>query len=220
MHAEELATRRAAMVSEQIAGRGIRDPRLLQAMRDVPRHEFLPESSWAHAYDDRPLSIGEDQTISQPYMVAAMTEPLACGPEDRVLDVGTGSGYQAAVLARLVRNEVSLECRPHLAARARAILVRLGVANVIVLDGDGGDGAPVFSPYDAILVAAGAPAVPPSLVAQLGDRGRIVIPVGTASLQRLTLLRRTGKCMSEETREGCVFVPLVGRYGWGHSAVK
>ena len=220
LDAEELTHRRVAMVTEQIAGRGIRDRYLLQAMREVPRHEFLPKSARCHAYEDRPLSIGEGQTISQPYIVAAMIEPLGCGSDDHVLDIGTGSGYQAAILARLVRSVVSIEFRPSLAARARKTLTRLGIPNVTVLDGDGSDGAPVFSPYDAIVVAAGAPAVPPDLLSQLSKRGKMVVPVGTTDLQHLTFLRRSGQGLNEEVRESCVFVPLVGRLGWRHSGAK
>ena len=220
LDAEELTHRRVAMVTEQIAGRGIRDRYLLQAMREVPRHEFLPKSARCHAYEDRPLSIGEGQTISQPYIVAAMIEPLGCGSDDHVLDVGTGSGYQAAILARLVRSVVSIEYRPSLAARARKILAHLGIPNVTVLDGDGSDGVPVFSPYDAIVIAAGAPAVPPDLISQLSKRGKMVVPVGTTHLQHLTFLRRSGQSVNEEVRESCVFVPLVGRQGWRHSGGK
>ena len=208
------ADRRAAMVSVQIAARGIRDPRLLRAMHDLPRHEFLPEHVRAQAYDDRPLPIGEGQTISQPYMVAAMTEAASIGGDDRVLDVGTGSGYQAAVLAWLGRSVVSIERRPALAAQARATARRLGIVNLVVLDGDGSEGVPVFAPYDAIMVAAGAPAVPASLVSQLADGGRLVIPIGSAELQHVTVVRRDGDRLTEERREGCVFVPLVGRQGW------
>ena len=220
LDAEELTHRRVAMVAEQISGRGIRDRYLLQAMREVPRHEFLPKSARCHAYEDRPLSIGEGQTISQPYIVAAMIEPLGCGSDDHVLDVGTGSGYQAAILARLVRSVVSIEYRPSLAARARKTLTRLGIPNVTVLDGDGSDGVPVFSPYDAIVIAAGAPAVPPDLLSQLSKRGKMVVPVGATDLQHLTFLRRSGQSLNEEVRESCVFVPLVGRQGWRHSGGK
>jgi|TARA_B100001964_G_scaffold245152_1_gene330225 protein-L-isoaspartate(D-aspartate) O-methyltransferase len=220
--ADELAERRATMVADQIARRGIRDPRLLAAMRELPRHEFLPEKDWPHAYEDRPIPIGEGQTISQPYIVAAMTEALDCRPDDHLLDVGTGSGYQAALLSRLVRSVVSIERRPALVARARATLGRLGCVNVTVLEGDGSDGVPVFSPYDAVLVAAGAPRVPTDLTAQLADGGRLVVPVGTAELQHLMVLRRTGERVTEEVREDCVFVPLVGRQGWSveHPAAK
>ena len=220
LDAEELTHRRVAMVAEQISGRGIRDRYLLQAMREVPRHEFLPKSARCHAYEDRPLSIGEGQTISQPYIVAAMIEPLGCGSDDHVLDIGTGSGYQAAILARLVRSVVSIEYRPSLAARARKTLTRLGIPNVTVLDGDGSDGVPVFSPYDAIVIAAGAPAVPPDLLSQLSKRGKMVVPVGATDLQHLTFLRRSGQSLNEEVRESCVFVPLVGRQGWRHSGAK
>jgi protein-L-isoaspartate(D-aspartate) O-methyltransferase len=205
---------RERMVTVQIAGRGIRDPRVLAAMRDVPRHLFVPESAQDQAYEDRPLPIGEGQTISQPYMVAAMSAALEAGPSHRVLEIGTGSGYQAAILGRLVGLVVTVERRTALAARARATLASLGFENVTVVVGDGSIGYPPQAPYDRILVTAGAPAVPETLTDQLADRGRLVIPVGSEGYQRLMIVDRQGERLSDREGEGCVFVPLIGAYGW------
>ena len=209
-----MTSRRHRMVDEQIEARGVRDARVLQAMRDVPRHEFVPAAQRSGAYEDRPAPIGEGQTISQPYMVAVMTEALQTTPTDHVLEVGGGSGYQAAVLAQLVEMVVSIERLPALAASARAALWRAQVFNAVVLVGDGSAGVPVLQPYDGILVAAGAPSVPAPLLAQLADGGRLVAPIGSATRQELVVVRREGGRFLEDTREGCVFVPLVGQYGW------
>ena len=211
---DEMTSRRHRMVDEQIEARGIRDARVLQAMRDVPRHEFVPEAQRRGAYEDRPASIGEGQTISQPYMVAVMTEALQTKPTDRVLEVGSGSGYQAAVLAELAQMVLSIERLPALAASARAALWRAQAFNAVVLVGDGSAGVPALQPYDGILVAAGAPSVPAPLLAQLADGGRLVAPIGSATHQALVVVRREGEKFLEETREGCVFVPLIGQYGW------
>ena len=205
---------RERMVTEQIAGRGIRDPRVLAAMRDVPRHLFVPESAQDEAYEDRPLPIGEGQTISQPYMVAAMSAALEAGPSHRVLEIGTGSGYQAAILGRLAGSVVTVERRAALAARARETLASLGCHNIAVVVGDGSIGYPTQAPYDRILVTAGAPAVPEALTDQLADRGRLVIPVGSEGYQRLMIVDRQGERLSDREGEGCVFVPLIGVYGW------
>ncbi len=186
-------------------------------MRDVPRHLFVPEAVARDAYEDRPLPIGEGQTISQPYMVAAMTAALAPGPADRVLEVGTGSGYQAAILARLARSVVTIERHPALAARARAAMDALGITNVRVVVGDGSNGYPDEAPYDRILVTAGAPAVPESLKDQLADGGRLVIPVGSEGLQHLIVVERQGAAFATVEGEGCVFVPLIGQHGWPES---
>lgn len=212
--------RRAArhrMVDEQIRARGIRHDAVLAAMREVPRHAFVPAAHQAVAYEDRPLAIGHGQTISQPYMVAAMTAALDLHQTDRVLDVGTGSGYQAAVLARLAREVVSIEWIPELAEGARATLDRLGIDNVKVLTGDGSLGCP-GERFEGILVAAGAPAVPPALREQLGDGGRLVIPVGTRTHQDLIVVHRVGDRFHEDRGDGCVFVPLQGEFGWSGSA--
>ncbi len=205
------------MVESQIAARGVRDPRVLAAMREVPRHAFLPEEQRAAAYGDGPLPIGEGQTISQPYVVALMAEAAEVGPADRVLDVGTGSGYAAAVLARLARQVCSIERHAALAETARGRLGGLGYGNVEIRVGDGTLGwpEPDAVPFDAILVAAAAPAVPEALKGQLAVGGRLVIPVGAAHGQSLLRLRRLAADRWEEESLGCVaFVPLLGRQGW------
>jgi protein-L-isoaspartate(D-aspartate) O-methyltransferase len=202
------------MVTSQIVARGVADPRVLAAMREVPRHRFLPEAMARDAYEDRPLPIGEGQTISQPYMVAAMTAALAPGPTDHVLEVGTGSGYQAAILARLAGSVVSIERHPALAERAAATMDALGISNVRVVVGDGSTGYAAEAPYDRILVTAGAPAIPESLKAQLADGGRLVIPVGPEGLQHVLVVERRGPLFSTTEGEGCVFVPLIGQHGW------
>jgi protein-L-isoaspartate(D-aspartate) O-methyltransferase len=205
---------REAMVASQIAARGVRDPRVLAAMREVPRHLFVGEAWRAQAYDDRPLPIGDGQTISQPYMVAIMTETIAAEPWHRVLEIGTGSGYQAAVLARLSRQVVTIERLESLAAAARSMFERLALDNVEVVVGDGTEGYPPGAPYDRIVVTAGAPGVPESLTAQLADGGRLVIPVGPSGHQQLLTIDRAGGTFTERTGVACVFVPLVGRHGW------
>ena len=201
------------MVEEQIRVRRIRHEGVVRAMSEVPRHEFVPEEYRPKAYDDRPLPIGHGQTISQPYMVAAMTEALRPRAEDRVLEVGTGSGYQAAVLARLVASVCTIEWIPVLADRARATLERLGITNVRVLAGDGSLGVR-GDRFDGIIVTAGAPEVPPVLVEQLTEGGRIVMPCGTRQRQVLTVVHRQKHKFEEEQRDGCVFVPLQGESGW------
>lgn len=205
---------RQGMVESQIAARGVRDPRVLQALRDVPRHLFVPESVRAEAYEDRPLPIGEGQTISQPFIVALMTEVLAPRETDRVLEIGTGSGYQTAVLARLAREVISIERHASLAAGASAIFETLDLTNIRVVVGDGTEGWPLGAPYQRIIVTAGAPAVPATLKAQLADGGRLLIPVGPSGHQRLTTIDRRGDEYAQTEGEGCVFVPLVGRHGW------
>jgi protein-L-isoaspartate(D-aspartate) O-methyltransferase len=210
----DVASARQHMVDQQIAARGVRDARVLDAMRAVPRHLFVPPHLQAEAYDDRPLPIGEGQTISQPYMVASMTEALSPEPHHRVLEIGTGSGYQTVVLARLAASVLTIERHAALAERARARFVELQIANVEVIVGDGTDGYATAAPYDRILVTAGAPHVPAPLKAQLADPGRLVIPVGPPGFQRLTTVDRRGNDWTETAGEGCVFVPLVGRAGW------
>jgi protein-L-isoaspartate(D-aspartate) O-methyltransferase len=202
------------MVVEQLRARGLRHERVLAAMGRVPRERFVPEADRGVAYDDRPLPIGLGQTISQPYMVAVMTVALDPQPGDRVLEVGTGSGYQAAVLAGLCREVVSVERHERLAAAAREALAGAGVTNVIVHVGDGSLGYPEGRPYDGIVVTAAAPAVPEALRAQLADGGRLVIPIGGAGYQELVVERRSGSRLSRVTGEGCVFVPLVGQQGF------
>lgn len=205
---------RELMVRTQIEARGVRHARVLQAMREVPRHLFVLAGNEPYAYEDRPLPIGCGQTISQPFMVAVMTASLDPSPTDRVLEVGTGSGYQAAVLARLVCEVVSIERHEPLALRARDALAAAGVTNVRVHIGDGSTGFPDAAPFDGIIVTAGAPAVPQVLKDQLADGGRLVIPVGGGDHQVLNVVTRRGKEFVTETGEACVFVPLLGRYGW------
>jgi protein-L-isoaspartate(D-aspartate) O-methyltransferase len=206
--------RRRAMVETQIAARGVHDPRVLDAVREVPRHLFVPESLRDEAYADRPLPIGEGQTISQPYMVAVMTQWLAAREHDRVLEIGTGSGYQTAILARLAARVVSIERHAPLAARARTILDAIGITNVDIHVGDGSEGYSADAPYDRILVTAGAPAIPESLREQLAGGGRLVIPVGPSGFQHVTIVDRNGDRFVQEEGDACVFVPLIGRGGW------
>lgn len=205
---------RREMVSKQLRGRGIRSERVLEAMLSVPRHLFVPPGHAAEAYADSPLPIGAGQTISQPFMVAAMAEELSLEGGERVLEVGAGSGYQAAVLSCLAGQVIAVESQPILAARARERLRSLGYANIRLEEGDGSAGWPVEAPYDAILVAAAAPSVPPPLVGQLKEGGRLVIPVGTAEHQELLRIVKRKDRIMEQSRYDCRFVPLVGRYGW------
>jgi protein-L-isoaspartate(D-aspartate) O-methyltransferase len=197
-----------AMVREQIEARGVRDARVLAALRAVPRHRFVPEAYRESAYDDGPLPIGHRQTISQPYIVAVMTELLRPQPGDRVLEIGTGSGYQAAVLARLVQRVYSIEIVPELAARARANLAELGVANVEVFAGDGFRGLPDRAPFDGILLTAAPAEVPQPLLDQLAMGGRLVAPVGGFD-QDLRVLERTPEGIRTTTLFPVRFVPFV-----------
>jgi len=207
---------RARMVEEQIAGRGITDPAVLQAMRTVPRHEFVPPQSRADAYADWPLPIGHGQTISQPYVVALMTELAAVKPGDRVLEIGTGSGYQAAILSAVGAEVYTVEIVEPLARGAEAVLRRLGYGRVHVRHGDGWRGWPEAAPFNAVVVTAAPPVVPPALVAQLAPGGRLVIPVGEEE-QELRVLVRTPSGI--ETRAGVPvrFVPMVVGPGTGGS---
>ena len=212
--APDFTARRERMVQMQIEARGVTDARVLAALRAVPRERFVPTDEQDDAYSDRALPIGLGQTISQPYMVASMTAALALTPTDKVLEVGTGSGYQAAVLAQIVREVWSIERHEPLAVQARQRMDALGLANVHIVVGDGTEGFAECAPYDAILVTAGAPAVPRALRDQLVDRGRLVIPVGPASHQDLMVCRRRGSSFEDQAGEACIFVPLVGRDGW------
>ena len=206
---------RERMIADQLAARGIHDQRVLDAMRRVPRHAFVPEESRALAYADRALPIGNGQTISQPFMVAVMTEALLLEGTERVLEIGTGSGYQAAILAELAHEVISIERRPALAQTAKTTLAALGYPNIRVLVGDGSVGHASAAPFDGILVAAGAPRVPESLKAQLSAAGgRLVIPIGPPDQQRLAVIVRDDNRFSQSLREGCVFVPLVGAEAW------
>ncbi|HUE97117.1 MAG TPA: protein-L-isoaspartate(D-aspartate) O-methyltransferase [Longimicrobiaceae bacterium] len=199
---------------EKIRGRGIRDLEILRAFDLVPRHEFLPRAVWHRAYEDAPVPIGFGQTASQPSLQALYMEILRLLPSDRVLEIGTGSGFQTAVLAQLVRNVYSVERVRPLAIRAREVLDRLRISNVAILVGDGTIGWSRYTPFDAILVAAAAPEVPEPLLAQLAIGGRMLVPVGSLENQRLLLVRRVEGGFEEEDVLDCTFVPLLGRFGW------
>jgi protein-L-isoaspartate(D-aspartate) O-methyltransferase len=205
---------RNRMVDDQIIPRGVRDERVLAALRKVPRHEFLPEAIRGMAYADNALPIGEGQTISQPYMVALMTELLALKGNERVLEIGTGSGYQAAVLAELCEKVYTVERIKTLADRARATLDRLGYRSVAIKVYDGTYGWKDMAPFDAILVTAGSPDIPTPLVEQLKEGGKMVIPVGTRYGQDLIRVIRTAEGTLKEQTIPCVFVPLIGNHGW------
>lgn len=211
----DFAEERERMVAAQIAPRDIKDERLLVAMRKVPRHLFCNPAGHPEAYRDHPLSIGEGQTISQPYMVALMTDRLRLTGAERVLEIGTGSGYQTAILAELAAEVVSVERIGVLAERARKALQEQGYENVRVEVGDGTVGWPDGAPYDRIIVTAGSPEVPPSLMQQLADGGIMVIPVGPRYLQSLTIVTRHGDKFDEQADCACTFVKLIGKEGWG-----
>jgi protein-L-isoaspartate(D-aspartate) O-methyltransferase len=200
---------RARMVDAQLRARGVKDERVLAAMARVPRHEFAPEPYRNQAYDDHPLPIGEGQTISQPYIVALMLEALALSPADRVLEVGTGSGYLTTLLAELVAQVFSVERHAALADAARDLLARLGYTNVKMMVGDGSQGFAEASPYDAIIVSAASAQVPGALLAQLAEGGRMILPVGDADSQQLQLIRMENGQPRIALRELCRFVPLV-----------
>ena len=202
------------MVDEQIASRGVRDHRVLAAMRKVPRHEFMPEAMRVQAYGDHAMPIGEGQTISQPYIVALMTELLELNGEERVLEVGTGSGYQAAILAELCRKVYTIERVKVLADKARATLDRLGYKTVAMKVYDGTYGWKEMAPFDAIIVTAAAPDVPTSLVEQLTEGGRLVIPVGERFSQLLVKVVKSPSGVITQTSIPCMFVPLIGAHGW------
>ncbi len=205
---------RLRMVEEQIARRGLRDPRLLAALRTVPRHRFVPPEELDWAYSDGPLPIGHGQTISQPYIVALMTDLLHLLPTSRVLEVGTGSGYQAAILGKMAAEVHTIEVIPELARQAEKTLAELGFTNVQVHLGDGSLGWPEAAPYDGILVAAAAPDVPPPLLDQLAEGGRLVLPVGSRGFQELQVWERRGGKLHCERGIPVAFVPLRGEHGW------
>ena len=202
------------MVDKQLSGRDITDTRVLKVFRKVPRHEFIPLELINSAYEDCPLPIGSGQTISQPYMVALMTQLLQLKGDERVLEVGTGSGYQTAVLAELAGEVFSIERIERLAEQARRNLSECGYRNVKIFSGDGTQGLETFRPFDRIIVTAAAPEVPESLKNQLKDKGRMVIPVGQKYLQKLQLIKKLDDVIIEKNICDCVFVPLVGREGW------
>jgi protein-L-isoaspartate(D-aspartate) O-methyltransferase len=208
-------TQRNRMVEDQIFGRDIRDPRVLDALRSVPRHRFVPQRERHLAYTDGPLLIGHNQTISQPYIVALMTELLELKGDEVVLEVGTGSGYQAAILGLLAREVHTIERHAELAARAQGVLEEIGLANVHVHIGDGSVGLPAYAPYQAIIVTAAAPSVPQPLFDQLADGGRLVLPVGSLGGQALERWVRRGDQFNHRIITAVAFVPLRGEYGWG-----
>lgn len=205
---------RARMVEEQLAGRGIRDKRVLAAMRTVPRHIFVDEALTSQAYTDFPLPIGEKQTISQPYMVAFMSESLALTGSERVLEIGSGSGYQSAVLSVLSAKVYSVERLTTLTARSRRTLDLLHCSNVVVKLGDGTTGWAEEAPFDAIVAAASSPKVPQALVDQLAPGGRLVMPVGSEETQKLLRITKRANGVSTEVLGGCRFVKLIGKDGW------
>ena len=214
MNDDKLTMARKHMVEKQIIARGVQDPRLLAVLESVQRHCFVPPDGLTWAYSDAPLSIGYGQTISQPYIVALMTELLHLEGDERVLEVGTGSGYQAAVLGKLAAEVHSIEVIPDLAMDAKKTLADLGYTNIHVHIGDGSGGWPEAAPYAGILVAAAAPAAPQPLLSQLAEGGRLVIPVGSLGFQQLEVWTRTGQEFKRQVNLAVAFVPLRGEFGW------
>jgi len=211
---QDFTQARHLMVEHQIRARGVSNERVLAAMREVPRHLFVPDDLRDAAYGDHPLPIGEGQTISQPYIVAAMTELLSPEPGDRILEIGTGSGYQAALLGRIVREVWSVERIASVAAQAERNLESAGATNVRVVVGDGTLGLAEHAPYDGIIVTAAAPSIPEPLFDQLADGGILVAPVGSRHLQDLVCCTRRGDTIVQRSWGGVVFVPLIGAHGW------
>jgi protein-L-isoaspartate(D-aspartate) O-methyltransferase len=209
-----LAIYRERMIEEQLVPRGIGDPRVLEAMRQVPRHLFVEDAMQAHAYGDFPLPIGSGQTISQPYIVALMTEALQLKGTERVLEIGTGSGYQAAILSRLCLRVYTIERIDALVGRARKVFDRLRYHNIVSRIDDGTEGWSAEAPFDGILVTAGGPRIPDPLLAQLADPGRLVIPVGDQGVQDLQLVEKRDGGLTVRTIEQVRFVDLIGAYGW------
>lgn len=205
---------RKRMVEHQLAGRGIKDERVLSVFSEVPRHKFVADELISSAYEDCPLPIGSGQTISQPYMVALMTELLKLTGRERVLELGTGSGYQSAILSLLVKEVYSVERVEKLANSADIRLKELGINNVYIKVADGTLGLESFKPYDAIIVTAGSPQLPPALIEQLSSEGRLVIPIGGRMSQVLMLVEKKGSELVKTEICGCVFVPLLGKQGW------
>ena len=206
--------KREEMVRSQLEARGIRDPRVLSAFRKVPRHLFVSEALREQAYGDYPLPIGEQQTISQPYIVAEMTQALELGQDDRVLEVGTGSGYQAAILAQIVYRVYTVERRRTLYMQTRNLFDKLNYHNIVTKYADGTKGWQEESPFDAIVVTAGAPEMPEVLINQLAEGGRLVIPVGDQHTQELIKIYRDKGSIQQTNLGGCRFVKLVGEHGW------
>lgn len=214
MVSDPLAEERSRMVEQQIRARGITNPRVLAAMREIPRHLFIPPPYTADAYSDAPLPIGNGQTISQPYIVALMTDLLDPQPEDRVLEIGAGSGYQAAVLSRLVKNVTTIERIPAVADLARKNIGLLGLENISIIVADGTQGYQQNAPYDGIIITAAAPEIPLPLVEQLDDEGTLVAPIGGREIQELIVLKKHGDRIVQSSHGGVRFVPLIGEYGW------
>jgi len=212
---QPFATERFTMVESQLRQRGIHDERLLAAMSKVPRHEFVSPQNWNEAYADHPIPIAEKQTTSQPYMIATMVQAAQIKPEDRVLEIGAGSGYQTALLAELASQVFAVERYASLAEAAQKTLERLGYRNARIVTGDGSLGLPEAAPYDAIIVSAAAPRIPQALVGQLAVGGRLLIPVGESDQQLLQLVQRQPDgSTTVRTLEGCRFVPLIGEQGF------
>ena len=205
---------RQRMVKQQIEARGIHDTRVLAAMREVPRHLFIPPPYDKGAYDDCPLPIGNGQTISQPYIVALMTSLLKPQPDYNVLEIGAGSGYQAAILSMLVRHVTTVERIPEIATLAKKNLDALHYANIEVIVGDGTQGYSKNSPYDGIIITAATPQVPPPLVDQLADEGRLVVPIGNWEVQELVVVEKMNATIKTTPHGGVRFVPLIGEHGW------
>ncbi|MBU1199604.1 MAG: protein-L-isoaspartate(D-aspartate) O-methyltransferase [Nanoarchaeota archaeon] len=198
------------MVEHQIKDRGISNPKLLKVMKQVPRHEFVPHGMRASAYDDSPLPIGCRQTISQPYMVALMTDILGLKGDEKVLEIGAGSGYQAAILSKLAKKVYTIERMKELAGRTKELLRKLGYENIKVIHGDGTKGYEKQAPYDAIIITAASENVPPGLLEQLADNGRLAVPIGPRYHQELIRITKKGNKLKEEYFGGCIFVPLIG----------
>jgi protein-L-isoaspartate(D-aspartate) O-methyltransferase len=205
---------RRRMVERQIEARGVRDPRVLTSMREIPRHMFIPPPFDRAAYDDCPLPIGNGQTISQPYIVALMTALIRPAAQDNVLEIGAGSGYQAAILAALVRKVTTVERIPAVADLARQNMAALKVGNTEIIVGDGTLGYPKNAPYDGIIITAATPRVPAPLIGQMAESGRLVAPVGGRDIQELVVLEKFGGRVSESLHGGVRFVPLIGEHGW------
>jgi protein-L-isoaspartate(D-aspartate) O-methyltransferase len=211
---DQFSARRRSMVNAQLRDRGLRDTRVLDSMSRVPRHEFVSQEFQDRAYEDHPIPIAEGQTVSQPYIVALMLELLSVNPSDVVLEIGTGSGYQTAILAELARQVFSIERLPSLARAAETTLARLGYRNVSIVVGDGSRGLPEHAPYDAIIVSAAAPSIPDPLFQQLREGGRMVVPVGPAHAQELQFVEKLNGEPVIQNLEGCRFVPLIGEQAY------
>lgn len=214
MDENQFARERSRMVVDQLRSRGIRDPRVISVFESIPRHLFVPEEERQWSYDDYPLPIGFSQTISQPYIVALMTESLGLSGTERVLEVGTGSGYQAAILSQLSSEVHTIEIISELAKKARKIFEDLGIVNISTHVGDGSVGLEKHAPYEAIVVTAAAPRVPRLLLEQLADGGRLIVPVGSRRYQELELWTRAGTAITSRTIIPVAFVPLRGEQGW------